>query len=144
MEDKTLKIIDKTGPDSLQKFIDKLDYNHLAELREFISNVHTVYKFQMRRKPTNVFVAGTKFYLQYSRNFGSNAMVACAIRNCSDIEDEATGSTEIIFEFNHNEGGNIVVSGSGDFRGCNKEEFDEFLSIIKPMIRDAIRYRSNK
>ena len=79
-----------------------------------------------------------RLYLEYARNIGKDKEVGCAIRNCKDIEEYA-GGIEVILEFASDNGSSVTISGSGDFGGCNSEEFDELLALIRPMIKNRLK-----
>ena len=78
-----------------------------------------------------------RYYLQYSKNIGTDKEIGCAIRNCADIDQPATNA-EVILEFDNN-GKSITVSGSGDFGGCTLNEFVELCNIIQPMLKTKLK-----
>lgn len=131
MENKGLKLIDQAGEECLEKFVDKLDHKQLDALKSFIDDVTKTYNAQCKKKEDNNMPG--KYYLQYCKSLGDNIEVGCCIRNCIDIE-EAAGSIDIIVELSCN-GNNIVVRGDGDFGGCTKEEYKEFVHLIFAQIK---------
>lgn len=132
-----LKMIDKTGPEKLEDFVNGLDKSQIAAVTEFINDVGQTFKWRSKKKQEKESMSLTRFYLQFSRNLGKDKGIICAIRNCNDINESAS-SAEIILEFEY-DGNSITTHGSGDFGGCNMQEFGELVSIINPILKERLK-----
>ena len=133
---KVLKIINTNcGADKLLEFINTLDKSEVSSVEEFINDIEKIFKMYCNKDKK---ITPMRLYLEYARNIGKDKEVGCAIRNCRDIEEYA-GSTEVILEFASDNGSSVTISGSGDFGGCNSEEFDELLALIRPMIKNRVK-----
>ena len=77
--------------------------------------------------------AGTDRYVsEYMKYINDDKGISCEIYNCEEIDKFSKVDLEITFKFfdRHSTSTYLLVKGSGELKGCNMEDADQFMKMI--------------
>lgn len=132
MEEKALTMIEQHKEEEfilmLEDTLEQFNRMELVNIRRFIKANYKKFKAMFP-----VINDGTDRYVsEYTKYINDDKGISCRIYNCEEIDKFSKVDLEITFKFfdRHSTSTFLLVKGSGELKGCNMEDADQFMKMV--------------